>query len=90
MLKGLARRPVEEEARGGHHPHFLRRVDRWRMQHAQVHQEHIACVAGHFDDFDQVASRRIGDPANWPLCAICFVAKVVLDEASRHAHTEKR
>ena len=89
MRKGLARSPVEEEARRGHHPHVLRRVDRWGVQHAQVHQEHIACAAGHFDDFDQVTSRRIDDPANWPLCAICYVAEVVLDEVSRHARMEK-
>lgn len=50
MRKGLARRPTEEEARGGHHLHVLRRVDRWGVRHAQVRQEHIACATGHFDD----------------------------------------
>lgn len=43
---------AEEAASRRHHPHVFRRVDRWRVQETQVHQEDVTCAAGHLHDAD--------------------------------------
>ena len=43
---------AHEVARGRHHAYLCRRVDRWRVQRAQVHQEHVAGAPRHFHEPD--------------------------------------